>query len=276
MATKQQLLDDLEARCAALRAQGGGKLPSERALAEELGASRSTVRRALSELAAMGAVTIRRGRAGGAVVEGTPRTGRERREERLLAVWSTDGGKVTRSLDHINGIPQTLAGQGLAVGIRVLSLALEAPDPRIAERLGVDPAEPVVALIRIRVANGQALSLERMYLSYGRFPTLVEEGLGGATSMYLLLRERYGVSVAHVEEEIEIAGATPREAALLTIDTGAPVLVLHRLASDADGVPIECSFDLFRGDRTRLTVRTADASATAAGNALGVALKPKR
>ena len=223
----------------------------------------------------MGAVTIRRGRAGGAVVEGTPRTGRERREEQILAVWSTDGGKVTRSLNHISGIPQTLAGEGLAVGIRVLSLALEAPDPKIAERLGVDPVE-LVALTRIRVANGQALSLERMYLSYGRFPTLVEEGLGGATSMYLLLRERYGVSVAYIEEEIEIAGATPREAALLTIETGAPVLVLHRLASDTDGVPIECSFDLFRGDRTRLTVRTADASAAAAGNALGVALKPKR
>jgi GntR family transcriptional regulator len=275
MATKQQVLDDLKTRCAALRAQGGGKLPPERALAEELGASRSTVRRALSELAAADAVTIRRGRAGGAVVEGTPSTGRERREERLLAVWSTDGGKVTRSLNHINGIPQTLAGEGLAVGIRVLSLALEAPDPRIAERLGVDPTEPVVTLIRIRVANGQALSLERMYLSYGRFPTLVEEGLGGATSMYLLLRERYGVSVAHIEEEIEIAEATPREAALLTIDTGAPVLVLHRRASDADGVPVECSFDLFRGDRTRLTVRTADPGATAEGEALGVALKPK-
>jgi GntR family transcriptional regulator len=275
MATKQQVLDDIEARCTALRAQGGGKLPPERTLAEELGASRSTVRRALSELATIGAVTIRRGRAGGAVVEGGPRTGRERREERLLAVWSTDGGKVTRSLNNIDGTPHTLAGQGLAVGIRVLSLALEAPDPKIAERLGVDLAEPVVALIRIRVANEQALSLERMYLSYGRFPTLVEEGLGGATSMYLLLRERYGVSVAHVEEEIEIARATPREAALLTVETGAPVLVLHRLASDADGTPIECSFDLFRGDRTRLTVRTADANVTAKGNTLGVAPTPK-
>jgi hypothetical protein len=53
------------------------------------------------------------------------------------------------------------------------------------------------------------------------------------------------------------------------------VLVLHRRASDADGVPVECSFDLFRGDRTRLTVRTADPGATAEGEALGVALKPK-
>ena len=50
-------------------------------------------------------------------------------DEHLFAIWSTDGGKVNRSLSTVAGIPLRLAEQGLDVGIRVLSLALEAPEP---------------------------------------------------------------------------------------------------------------------------------------------------
>ena len=136
--------------------------------------------------------------------------------------------------------------------------------------MDIDPAEPVVSLLRVRFANGAPLSVERMYLSFGRFPHLVEEGLGGATSMYVLLQERYGVAVASVEEEIEVAAASAQSARLLAIEPGDAVLVLRRRACDAEGRPVECSFDLFRGDRTRLTLRTHDTSSQTSSANSGV------
>ena len=272
VATTEDVLAELRARCERVHEDGGGRLPSERALASELKASRSTVRRALNILAEEGIITIARGRNGGAQI-GSGEQPTETPDEHLFAIWSTDGGKVNRSLSTVAGIPLRLAEQGLDVGIRVVSLALEVPEAQVAAQLGISPAEPVVSLLRVRFANGAPLSVERMYLSFERFPHLVEEGLGGAKSMYVLLQERYGVAVASVEEEIEVAAASPQSALLLAIEPGDAVLVLRRRACDAEGRPVECSFDLFRGDRTRLTLRTLDKSSQVSSGSSGVRMR---
>jgi GntR family transcriptional regulator len=139
---------------------------------------------------------------------------------------------------------------------RVLSLTLQAPDAVLASLLDIKPTDPVIALLRLRFVDGAPLSLEHMYLSFARFPSLLDEGLRGAKSMYALLQERYGVSITSAEEEVEIAAASPEAAHLLTLKPGDPVLTLRRRACDASGLPVECSFDILRGDRTRLTIRT--------------------
>lgn len=273
VATTKDVLVELRARCERVREDGSGRLPSERALARELKASRSTVRRALNTLAEEGIITIVRGRNGGAHIDGAEGAVTATPDEHLFAIWSTDGSKVNRSLSAVAGIPMRLAEQGLDVGIRVVSLALEVPEPQVAAQLDINPAAPVVSLLRVRFANGAPLSVERMYLSFERFPHLVEEGLGGATSMYVLLQERYGVAVASVDEEIEVAAASPQSALLLAIEPGDAVLVLRRRACDAEGRPVECSFDLFRGDRTRLTLRTLDTSSQLSSARSGVRMR---
>ena len=70
MTTTKEVLLELTAWCERLRREGGTRLPSERALAGELKASRSTVRRALSVLADGGVITVARGRNGGAYLAG--------------------------------------------------------------------------------------------------------------------------------------------------------------------------------------------------------------
>jgi GntR family transcriptional regulator len=255
MTTTKEVLLELTAWCERLRREGGTRLPSERALAGELKASRSTVRRALSVLADGGVITVARGRNGGAYLAGE-RPEPLNSEQSMLTIWSADGRNINRSLNRIAGIPQTLFEQGLDVGVRVLSLALEAPEPTVASQLDIKPDEAVIALLRLRFGDAVPLSVERMYLSFGRFPGLLDEGLRGATSVYSILQERYGVSVVRAQEEIEIAAASPEVAQLLAIEPGDAVLALRRRAFDAEDSPVECSFDIFRGDRTRLTVHT--------------------
>ena len=256
MATTHEVLNELTARCERLRLEGGDRLPSERALAVELKAARSTVRRALNVLTAKGVITVVRGRGGGTYLADTERSELSTQEQGILAIWSADGRNIDRSLNRVAGIPQKLFEQGLDIGVRVLSLALEAPEAYVASQLDIKPDEPVIALSRLRFGDGVPLSVERMYLSFERFPGLLDEGLRGASSVYRLLHERYGVSVDSAEEEIQIAAATPPVAHLLAIEPGDAVLALRRRACDAEGRPLECSLDIFRGDRTRLTVRT--------------------
>jgi GntR family transcriptional regulator len=40
------------------------------------------------------------------------------------------------------------------------------------------------------------------------------------------------------------------------VPAGSPVLAITRTTTDTGGVPFEFSYDLFRGDRIRITVRT--------------------
>jgi len=256
MTTTKEILQELTTWCERLRKEGGRCLPSERALADELNASRSTVRRALNILAKDGVITVVRGRTGGAYLVDREHPELTTQEQGTLTIWSVDGRNVDRSLNRIAGIPQSLFEHGVDIGVRVLSLALEAPEAYVASQLDIKLDEPVIALSRLRYGDGVPLSVERMYLSFERFPGLVDEGLCGAESMYALLQERYGVSVVSAEEAIEIAAASPQVAHLLAIEPGDAVLALRRRAFDAERRPLECSLDIFRGDRTRMTVHT--------------------
>ena len=87
-----------------------------------------------------------------------------------------------------------------------------------------------------------------------RFPGLLELPLGG--SVYELLEEHFGTRPEEAAERIEVVAASPDEAMVLDVPTGAPLLSITRTTTDSDGEPIEFSHDLFRADRTRIVVRT--------------------
>ena len=50
--------------------------------------------------------------------------------------------------------------------------------------------------------------------------------------------------------------ATTEQAALLRIDEGSPLMRIERTAFTASGVAVEFARDVFRADRTRITLRT--------------------
>jgi DNA-binding GntR family transcriptional regulator len=260
VATTNEVLQELTAWCERLRAEAGSRLPSERALAKELNASRSTVRRALNILAEDGIITIIRGRSGGAYLADTDppehQTQGHARRMGALATISADGRSVHRGLQEMTGIPQLLLDQDSEIDNRVLSLTLEAPDADLVSLLDIKPTDPVISLLRLRFVDGAPFSLEHMYLSFARFPRLLDEGLRGARSLYTLLQERHGVSITSAEEEVHIAPASPEAAHLLGIAPGDAVLTLRRRACDIEGRPVECSYDMLRGDRARLTIHT--------------------
>ena len=211
----------------------GAKLGGERDLARALGVSRSTVRQALASMERAGVVRRIPGRGGGTFV-GQP--------------------KVDRDLSRIVGVPALLRRQGITAGTRVLSAALVRADEVTRAELRLPADGYVLEVVRIRLADGTPISLEHARLPAHRFPGLLELPLGG--SLYELLDTHFGVRPDEAVEHIEVVPAGRDEAAVLDVAVAAPLLSITRTTTAADGEPFEHSHDLFRADRTTITVRT--------------------
>ncbi len=211
----------------------GERLGSERELAASLAVSRSTLRQALGVLEDEGAVRRVPGRGGGTFISQS---------------------KIERDLSRVIGLPAMLRSQGVTAGTRVVTAALGGADEEAAKELGLEAGAMVVSLVRIRLADGSPISVEQATFPADRFPGLLELPLGG--SVYELLEEHYGARPGEAVERIEVIPASPDEAAILGVTSGAPLLSITRTTVDEAGRPMEYSHDLFRAERTRIVVRS--------------------
>ena len=176
----------------------GDRLGTERELAARLSVSRSTLRQVLAVLAEGGVVRRVPGRAGGTFVA---------------------HAKVDRDLSVIVGLPEYLRRQGFVAGTQVLSATMSGADDVAADNLAVPAGSLLIDIVRIRLADGIPISLERVQLPAEIFPGLLELPLGG--SIYDLLDAHYGVRPDEVVEHLEVAEANTDEAALLAVSPGA-------------------------------------------------------
>ena len=200
----------------------GDRLPPERDLAVRAGVSRMTLRQALDSLERRGLVERRVGRDGGTFVA----------EPKL-------------ELAGLSALSDQLRGLGLEAGARVVS----------AEERGSTPAEAalgvrVYELVRVRLANGEPVALERTVLSAAAYPGLLRERVDG--SLYELIRARYDDVPVRSVERLEPALASEADARALEIAPGDPVMSVERTAYARSGRVVEISRDVFRGDRTRV------------------------
>jgi len=212
----------------------GSLVPTERILTVELTTSRTTVRRALSELVGEGRLVRRQG-SGTYVAE----------------------PKISWPLE-MTSFTEQAAAAGYSATTELLDAGRQRADDEVAARLGLAVGAPVFFVERLRLVDGAAMAVETSRLSATRFPGLVTK-LRRAVSLYQVLTDVYGVTPVAADETIETASASPREAELLDTDTGAPMLVLSRHSFDAAGEPVEWVRSWYRGDRytfvARLTAR---------------------
>jgi GntR family transcriptional regulator len=209
----------------------GTKLAPERDLAAQFGVSRMTLRQALGSLERSGLLRRAVGRNGGTFVAAP---------------------KVERDLTAFAGLSEQLRRQGFEAGARVRRAREASATPAVAEALGLVRGAPVYEIVRVRLASGEPVALERTYFSAVRFPGLIGQPLEG--SLYDLLRERYGEAPTKAHERLEPVLARPSEARALGVEPGAPLMRVERVAYAQSGEPIELSRELHRGDRTSVVV----------------------
>jgi len=208
----------------------GSPVPTERELAERFSTSRTTVRQAIAELVVDGRLERTQGR--GTFVA----------QPKLVQVR------------QLTSFTQDLREQGRNPENVVLSVTRESAAGAVCEHLGLSVGAPVHRVERLRRAAGEPIAYEIAYVP-GPLPRLRAE-LDRRGSLYQTLREAYGIELIAVEDVVETALADPLEASLLGVDTGLPMLLVHRTAHDGDGRPVEWTRSVFRGDRFRFVARS--------------------
>jgi GntR family transcriptional regulator len=196
----------------------GDKIPSERALAERLGASRMTVRKAIENLVGLG------------VLERDSTSG-----TRVAAP------RVTRPINEgqSRSISQIVHSGGGKAGSKLLYFELSRASRKIAERLRVHLGAELVVIRRLRTVNDRPFCVETSLLPAHRVPGLAASDLSGDQSLYALLGERYDIELGTGDSLVSVAPATALEARFLDLQAGSPILLFRSLVFDKRGEPIE-------------------------------------
>ena len=208
----------------------GDRLPPERELALFYGCSLITVRRALSELT------------------------REQRIERTPGRGTTVlRPPIERDLSGTMSFTEEMQNRGLNPETRLISARARSSSEDVAEALELAVGAPTLYLERLRLANGEPMLLEQVYLPADRFPGLLASDLEH-NSLYDLLTERYATRVVRAREALEPVLLRAREAQLLGQRPRTPALLVTGIAFAAEGAPVEYGRTYIRGDRTRYYV----------------------
>jgi GntR family transcriptional regulator len=206
--------------------QPGQRIPSERALSEALGVNRLTVKKALADLVQTGYLSVQIGK--GTYVN---RRTFDLQLETLTSFTDEMTRRGKRPSSHV-----------LSVGVQPSS----APDARI---LQIAAGDPVVQLVRLRLADDVPMAIERAQVVAARCLGITERHDFARESLYEILRQEYGIQLIRAEQSIAARRATLDEARWLAIAPGDPILHMTRLTYAADGQPIEYVDSAYCGAR---------------------------
>lgn len=208
--------------------QPGDMLPPESELIAEYEVSRTTVRQVLEMLVNEGLIYRQRGR-------GT-----------FVAHPSME-----QSLVRIVSFTDDMLQRGREPGTVVLRSGLIPAPEDIASKLAVEPGEELAELCRLRMADGEPMSIEESYLVHRYCPGVLE-GDYTRNPLREALEVDHGIRWLRARQAIRAISATAELAELLSITQPAALLFIERVSYSQGDIPIEFLRIYYRGDRYSL------------------------
>jgi GntR family transcriptional regulator len=211
----------------------GIQLPAEDGLMTRFGVSRTTVRKAIQNLAIRGLVEIRRGK-GTFVSE--PR--------------------ITQELTELSGFVEDMQALGRTATARLIDSQAVAASESVARQLGVAVDSSVMRIQRVRLADGVAMSFDETYLPLEIGQKIVLHDLE-AEPIFSLLEQKYDLPLIEAEYTLAAVLAEPYVAEALGTAAGSPIFLIERTSYCADRKPIDYEKLYYRGDLIRFVTTLA-------------------
>ena len=191
-------------------------IPSELQLAQELGVSQGTVRKAVTELVENNILVRKQGRGTFVANHDT-----QRALFHFFHIVNDDGVKV---------MPNS----------RTLSCRRKRATRLEASRLQLPSGSSIVSIERVRELEGKATIVEVITLSAEPFSSLIKPKACDLPNMlYELYEKQFGMTVHTAEEKLRAVAAPKRSASLLNVAEGSPLLEIERVALALDRTPVE-------------------------------------
>jgi DNA-binding GntR family transcriptional regulator len=200
----------------------GSRLESEPELARRLGVSRPTVRKAIAHLVDRGLVIKRHG------------------------VGTMIAPIMVRRPVALTSFYDDLATAGHQPTTKVLAWELRPAPGDVAERMMVEPKTELLYFERLRYARREPIALMQNYVLAELAEQISAERLA-ETGFYRLL-ELAGGRLRLAHQTIGARAADDREAGLLDVAAGDPVLTVQRTSFDDAGRCLEFGLHVYRSD----------------------------
>lgn len=199
-------------------------LPSENELARLHQISRATVRQALGLLEREGLIYTAKGKGTFAA--------KSRARYQMTALIPTTDDMLRRGWQ-----PQTQL---------IYANKIETHEP-ITSALEIAEEAYLFEICRLRLGNGEPVSLQWSYLDAERVPGILEHDLTG--SLTHLVEEVYGIRFWSAHEILRARLVTPFEARHLQVPAGSPVIYTEQVTYSPAGQPVEFLQSVWRSDR---------------------------
>lgn len=207
----------------------GECIPSEKELQERFQVSRTTVRRAIKELADEGLLD--------------PQPGR----------WTfVRTPKLSSSLRRLWGFHEEMTTLGFQPSVETLSVDKIRADKILAAKLDVPEGARLWRLVRLQKIDDEPMALLTAYHVVSHVPALGQMLDVVSSSAYRILGNS-GIVLAKAEEALEAILIKSDEAKLLAVKAGHPGLHIERISYDQLDRVVEYSTRICRGDRYRYT-----------------------
>ncbi|MBZ5496624.1 MAG: GntR family transcriptional regulator [Acidobacteriia bacterium] len=224
-----QLANILRERIAKGELPAREPIPSERQLEKDFSVSRTTIRQAIDLLVRQGFLYREHGR--GTFV--SPQ-------------------KLQKGISELTSFTEDMKRRGIVPGQKILEIGYVKPPGDVCCHLELPPDfERVLCIERLRLGDGAPMGLQTSYYVLPEGETITRQELDEYGSTYRILQEKFHLIPTEADETLEVASATPREAFLLQIEPGSPLLLSERTTYSQYRRVIEFVRILYRGDRYR-------------------------
>jgi GntR family transcriptional regulator len=224
-----RLFQEIQEQIEAGRFGPGQPLPPVSELREEFNASQEELETALSELVYEG------------YLERVSPEPTEAVEVPSFRLWGTLGG--------IHSITQEARKKGQEPGTEVLRFDMLPSWPSVGARLELEPGDEVIIMERLRTADGEPIAIETSYLPAKFMPGVSKEMFeagGAGQSSFAVMQKKYGLKPHRAVDELTVTAIQEREAKLLGMERGTPILLRFRITYSDEGTPIKCSRALWK------------------------------
>jgi GntR family transcriptional regulator len=200
----------------------GSPLPPEREIASITDFSRVTVRKAMQMLADEGTIIQKQG--SGSFISVKP-------------------ARIEQRLTRLTSFSEDMTRRGKTSTSRWLERGLFMPSPNEMSALGLSSEDSVARIVRLRLADGEPMAIERASL-----PTeILPNPLAVETSLYEVL-ERNGHRPVRAHQKISAINLSEADAGCLAVSSGDAGLRIERTSYLDDGRIAEFTQSLYRGD----------------------------